>query len=157
MRVATLDDAWAMSEVKKSAIYVSALGYYTSEQLRAWAEPVHSDGMVPIIRSTRAFVGIVDGKIVGFANLVESSSELDQLYVDPDYGGRGVARALITVIEAEASNLGLTELRTHASWRAEPVFARLGFSRVDVEEHDFNGQSFATVHMRKAPSVAEAG
>ena len=52
------------------------------------------------------------------------------MFVHPQAGGRGIARALLTAIKLEARTRGITELRTFASRSAQPTFKRLGFTLV---------------------------
>lgn len=54
------------------------------------------------------------------------------LFVHPDFNGRGVARALVHAVRAEATTRGMQRVETHASRAAQPAFERLGFV-IDVE------------------------
>jgi putative acetyltransferase len=101
-----------------------------------------------------AFVAVVDGRPAGFATVALRpvaalvAGEVDQLYVDPSCGGRGVARALLTAVATAAREAGLTDLVTHASWRAAPVFELLGYRRVEVETLELEGVPITRVLMR---------
>nr|WP_255371682.1 GNAT family N-acetyltransferase [Cellulosimicrobium sp. CUA-896] len=74
-------------------------------------------------------VAELDGIVVGFSDL-RPDGLVDMLFVDPRAGGRGVARALLTAVQADARARGIVELRTLASRSARPVFERLGFTVV---------------------------
>lgn len=89
----------------------------------------------------------MDRAILGWANL--DGDEVDQLYVDPDAGGQGVARRLYEAVEQLARNSGLVELRAVASLRAEPFFRRFGFRELTRHERIFNGQTFTVISMTK--------
>src|ERR1700690_1311634 len=89
---ATVDDARAIAVLKVRAIRVSAAGYYPASALEAWAASVSVDATERAIAVTTAYVAVADRGIVGYSNLI--GEEVDQLYVCPDYGGRGVARLL---------------------------------------------------------------
>lgn len=52
---------------------------------------------------------------------------LDMLFVHPDHGGRGVARALVGAVVQEARRRGLRRVHTRASITARPAFERFGF------------------------------
>ena len=54
---------------------------------------------------------------------------LDFAYVTPDFGGRGVARALYARIENTAREQGLITLTTQSSLSALPFFERQGWTR----------------------------
>lgn len=111
-----------------TAILVSAATVYTPEQIAAWLGPddVDLDAWDARRRAAWTLVAEVDGTVVGFSDLLPDGL-VDMLFVHPDAGGRGSARALLTAVEAEARTRGLPELRTFASRRARPVFERLGF------------------------------
>jgi len=67
----------------------------------------------------------------------------------PGARGRGVARLLLRAIQAAATEAGVTELTTHASWRAAPVFERLGFRQVEIETVQVGDQMLTRALMRK--------
>ena len=113
-----------------------------------------------MIADTAAFVAVVEDRLVGFATVALAPvgalvrGEVDQLFVDPSYGGRGVARALLTAVATAAEQAGLAELVTHASWRAAPVFERLGYRREEVETVDLDGIPISRVRMRCPTTTA---
>ena len=84
---------------------------------------------------------------MGWANL--DGAEVDQLYVDPDHGGVGVARRLYETIEDLARAEGQPLLTAVASLRAIPVFRRFGFTEVRREGRSYNGRTFRVAAMIK--------
>lgn len=88
-----------------------------------------------------------DGTVVGFADLTDDA-ELDMLFVHPDFGRRGVARALVTAVLDEARRRGLRRVTTRASHAARPAFQRFGFV-VDREnlENTIRGVNVPNVDM----------
>ena len=136
-----------MCAVIVRAVRESASGFYSPEQIAAWADPVNEQGVRGSIERTFSVVAVVADRVVGFANL--AGPEVDQLYVDPGMGGRGVARALYQAVEQEAVARGLVSLSATASLRAAPVFERFGFAALERVDRRFNGQSFAVVRMGK--------
>jgi putative acetyltransferase len=149
IRRALPPDADAVSRVNERAIRLSAGSKYSSAQIKAWASPVSVRCAAAMIQNTITFVGVVDGQVVAFASLVLPDGVIDQLYVDPDVGGRGLARALCRVVEAEAATHGLGEVTTTASLLAAPALARFGYTEVGRDVRAFNGESFPIVHMAK--------
>lgn len=129
------------------AIRASAAGVYPAEALDAWAAGRSQEDVERMIVATRGFVAVIDGAVVGWANL--DGEEVDQLYVDPDAGGRGVARRLYEAVEQLARDDGLPQLRAVSSLRAESAFRRFGFREVTRDEQPFNGHRFTVVHMTK--------
>lgn len=55
--------------------------------------PFHGDVRRAAVETTAAFVAVIDGQVVAWANL--DRAEVDQLHVDPDHGGIGLARRLV--------------------------------------------------------------
>ncbi|MHB8295917.1 MAG: GNAT family N-acetyltransferase [Acidimicrobiales bacterium] len=140
-------DAEAVTRVIERAIRVSAAGAYPADAVEAWARGRTVEAVRAMIEVTDGFVATIDQVVVGWANL--DGDEVDQLYVDPDAGGRGVARRLYETIEALARANGLDQVRAVASLRAEPAFRRLGFREIDTDEIAFNGHTFTVVRMAK--------
>lgn len=140
-------DAAAIRRVVDRAIRLSAAGVYPPDALDAWATGGSQEQVQQTISTGEALVAAVDGAIVGWA--VFDGDEVDQLYVDPSVGGRGVARRLYEALEQRARANGLKQLTAVASLRAEPVFHRFGFTTLERAERRFNTHTFEVVHMAK--------
>jgi putative acetyltransferase len=160
IRPATNDDAEAMLALSLAAIDESATGDYEDHQLAAWRGRRTLEGHQRMVADTTAFVAVIDRRVAGFATVALGpvgalvAGEVDQLYVDPSFGGRGVARALLAAVATAATAAGIQELVTHASWRAAPVFERLGYRREQVETVHIDGIPITRVLMR-APTTTE--
>jgi putative acetyltransferase len=154
IRRATDDDAAAMHTLSLAAIHESASEHYEHRQLAAWAARRTLEGHRRMVADTAAFVAVADGQVVGFTTVALDpvgalvAGEVDQLFVHPSSGGRGVARALLTAVATAAREAGLEELLTHASWRAAPVFESLGYRREQVETVHLDGVPISRVRMR---------
>lgn len=76
-----------------------------------------------------------DGVLIGFAHAyeVDGALHLEEIDVLPAWGGRGVGRALIAAVTAEARRRGLAAVTLttfrDVAWNA-PFYARLGFTVV---------------------------
>jgi putative acetyltransferase len=153
VRGARPGDAAQLAAVSRAAIEASAAGHYTSSQLAAWAarrsEAVHAR----FIETATVLVAEVDGVVAGFASVALTAvdglvpGEVDQLFVAPSAGGRGVARVLLTSVESVARAAGLASLVTRASWRAAPVFERMGYRQVEVESVTLDGETLTRARM----------
>lgn len=77
------------------------------------------------------------------------SGLVDQLFVAPNSGGRGVARALLDSLADEAVSRGTSHLDSHASKRAVAVFERCGYHRVATERVDVEGEVLERYHVRR--------
>jgi putative acetyltransferase len=155
VRAARPSDAAVLAAVSRAAIEESAAEQYTPAQRAVWAARRSEAASARFIAATTVLVAEVDGVVAGFASVALSAvdglvpGEVDQLFVAPSAGGRGVARALLTAVETEARSAGLASLVTHASWRAAPVFQRLGYRQVDVESVTLDGETLTRARMVK--------
>ena len=154
VRPASPADAVVLAELSRAAIEASEV--YTLAQRVAWASRRSVAAHLRFIEVTRVLVASVDGVVAGFASVALApvdglvAGEVDQLFVDPASGGRGVARALLSAVESTARSSGLASLVTHASWRAVPVFERAGFRQVEVESVLLDGEVLTRALMLKS-------
>lgn len=129
------DDAAATWRVFYDAVHRTAAADYSPEQIAAWAP---DDADLDAWRARRAaswtIVAVVDGRVAGFSDLTDDAV-LDMLFVHPDAARRGVARALVDAVVAEARHRGVARLTVRASRTARPAFERFGFV-VDAERPD---------------------
>jgi putative acetyltransferase len=155
IRDAVPADADALWKLSVRAITHSAAGHYTPAQLQAWAARRTLQQHETIIESTATFVAEVGSAIAGFANVALDATqtlnvgEVDQLFVDPDHGGHGVAAKLLDAVERAARDHGVSRLLTHASWRAAPVFERSGYMRLETESVTLGEQELTRTLMAK--------
>jgi putative acetyltransferase len=127
VRVYEPGDAEATWEAYFRAIRGTASKDYSPEQIAAWApEQVDLVEWNERRLAAHTFVATIERRVVGFSD-VKDDGLLDMLFVHPDAGGRGVARALVDAVIGKARALGLTEIHTHASRTARPAFERFGF------------------------------
>jgi putative acetyltransferase len=141
------------------AIHTSAAEHYSPEELAAWSSLRTVAGHSRMIAETYLLVAELDGALAGFANLETDSGLVDQLFVRPGCGGRGVARSLLLGLEEKAVALRLPALVSHASRRAVGVFERSGYLRVELERVTVTGLVLERYHVRKAlvPPPADPG
>ena len=147
------EEAGALHELSLQAIRTSAAEHYSTAELAAWASRRSPEGHRRMLEQTYLLVAEVDGRIAGFANL-EGGAEagtgvVDQLFVSPLSGGRGVGRALLDALEDHAASQGLSRLDSHASKRAVGVFERCGYRRVETERITIDGEVLERYLVRK--------
>lgn len=75
------------------------------------------------------FVALVDGAVVGCVLLHVRGDEgkLFQMGILPEHQGRGIGRALVAALEAEARRLGLRRVFCHARHHARDFYALFGY------------------------------
>ena len=122
---------------------------YNSDQIRAWA----SDDIDPASWAARfdgRFVAVAEaeGRPVGFAEL-EPDGHIDRFYVSADHQRRGVGRALLAALVAEARRLGVVRLFTEASITARPFFESQGFAVLAPQVVTCRGEKFVNYRMER--------
>ena len=147
VRRAGVADAPGARAVIERAIRGSSRDLYSPEQIEAWAAGGCLEGVRSMIETTAAFVAVSRGRVVGFSNL--DNADVDQLYVDPDVDGTGVARKLYDAVEHDAVEHGVATLTATASLRAIPAFRRFGFVERGRVERPFNRATFRVAQMVK--------
>lgn len=99
------------------------------------AHPEVLDLVMPGTGEGRMRVAVTDvDEIVGFATALpgDGSTELEALFVDPDWMGRGVGRALVLDVLQHAAHHGVPLVEVTANAHAETFYARLGFLEVGI-------------------------
>lgn len=139
-----------MADLHIRAIRVGARDHYSPEHLETWAGPIttdmHRDALAdPVLR---CWVALVEGQVVGFVRYNSSERVLALLYVDPDFGRRGIGTSLTHAVLSHARSCGVGEVRTTASHLSKPVFERCGFVLVEVLEKPMRGLVFECFAMR---------
>jgi putative acetyltransferase len=142
-------DARALLDLFRDTVRRVNARDYGPDQVRAWA----SDDIDPARWSARfegRFVRVAesDGRLAGFAEL-EPDGHLDRFYVSADHQRRGVGRALLAALVAEAGRLGLPRLFTEASLTARPFFEAHGFVVEAPQTVVVRGVAFSNYRMSR--------
>ncbi len=87
------------------------------------------------VNEGRTRVAVAAGHIVGFATLL--GSELEDLFVDPNWMRRGIGRILVFDAISEARRNGLTRLEVTANPHALHFYASVGFLGDGTVETEF--------------------
>ena len=100
---------------------------HSDDEVRRWFRDV-------VLRERETWVAEADGRVVGL--MVLSPGDLDQLYLDPDWRGRGLGDRLVTLAK-ERSPDGLELWTFQVNGPACRFYERHGF--VAVERTDGRG------------------
>jgi putative acetyltransferase len=145
-----------LRRVFMSSVHELASGFYTKEQLNAWA-PHAYNGLhwAGKISSLRPFVAVINGRIAGYADL-QASGYIDHFFVSGQFSGRGVGSALIGHIHQAAAQRKISGLSAHVSLSAESFFGKHGFSIVQRQSVMVNGVSMdnALMSRKLQPDIA---
>ncbi|QJB57017.1 GNAT family N-acetyltransferase [Pseudodesulfovibrio sp. zrk46] len=97
-RPATQDDVYIMEQILLEAFKESYANFMPEQYVREWYDANEAQ---KIVRTGLGRAGIAEimGRMVGFVMYLDNT--ITQLWVDPDYQGKGVGRALVEWIEGE--------------------------------------------------------
>lgn len=81
------------------------------------------------VREGRTRVVVAGGDVVGFATALatEAGMELEDLFVRPDWMGRGIGRRLVLDVVATARTRGVGRIEVTANGHALGFYRKLGF------------------------------
>jgi len=139
LRPATRDDADALAAVHLASRRAAAMppAVHPDAEVRAWLRAR--------LASDEAWLAEVDGRPVGYARF--TPTWLDDLYVRPEYAGRGIGSALLDVVKAQRRDgFCLWVFETNAPARA--FYARHGL--VELERTDGSANEERSPDLRLA-------
>ncbi len=152
VRRADQGDVAALVDVAVRSITITGASSYDSDQIAYWSSSFTPVTLERVVDSTSLFVVDDRGNIAGFANLIVGDSgraQVDLLYVDPGYSGRGVGRRALRAVEEEARRQGSEGLWADASLLAAPFFEHLGYGVVERYVKTRGTVSFANTWLLK--------
>jgi putative acetyltransferase len=142
-------DAAATLDVYLRAVRGTASRDYTPEQIAAWAPDDLDPERWAARRAAASTVVAVEGeRVIGFADLLDEG-HIDMTFVVPEFGGRGVASALLAAVVDTARSRGLRRLTVRASITARPFFERRGFVLDEELQVELDGVLLATNAMSR--------
>ena len=162
IRLTSPEDAQGILQAYHSAVHVTAARDCPLEVLRLWSPSVDESRVAAKKERLKQTLGLTvmsyvavaeSGDIIGLGELVPPDT-LGAVYVASYAGGKGVASALLRVLEARARELGMQRLRMESSLTAAAFYARRGFQELGRGQHQLaDGVHMACVLMEKALSV----
>lgn len=93
-------------------------------------------------------VAEIEGEIVGFITL-ENNGHIDWTYTHKDFQRIGVASALYKSLEEEAKKGRIKRLYVETSYLARPFFEKKGFTIINKNKIERNGQILVNWLMEK--------
>lgn len=139
--------------VHVAAIIAHGPTAYTDRQVAAWAAKTEGvDRYVNAIEgpSSTLVVADADGRVVGFGLLDCDGGEVEAVFVDPEWAGRGIGSSLLDDLERRLDALGFDEARLRAVRNAVGFYERKGYDRVEeVTTETTAGVEMQSVWMEK--------
>ncbi|WP_258131454.1 MULTISPECIES: GNAT family N-acetyltransferase [unclassified Microbacterium] len=152
------EDARATLAVFIDAVTVTAAADYSTEQIAAWARPAqrNESDWDRAMKGRNSYVCVVDDAIAGFSD-VSPTGYIDMMFVSPRHARRGLASALLALLEAEARATGAIALSADVSLTARPFFERHGFI-VEAEQHPMTaGVPMTNFQMTRPLAASNSG
>lgn len=84
------------------------------------------------LKNAVAFVAELDSKIVGIVGLSLKKDELEFLFIEPDYIGKGLGKLLWNKFLSEIRSQGITSFKILSDPGAEPFYQRMGAKRIGM-------------------------
>jgi putative acetyltransferase len=120
---------------------------YNKNQIDAWA-PKDFDINLAIkkFREIRPFVVILEGQIVGYAD-IQADGYIDHFFCHHEFQGQGVGRMLFSTLEMEAKDNGILTMYSNVSITARSFFEGMGFSVEKEQLVPIRGQELKNYRM----------
>ncbi|WP_462322163.1 GNAT family N-acetyltransferase [Halochromatium sp.] len=149
-RLAERQDLTALRALYAASVEAAAPGDYSPQQIAAWAGYASEPAFAAFVLDPMTLIAIRDQQRIGFCG-IELSGHITSLYVHPDHLRCGIGTALL----GEALKRCPRPLAGHwfaeASLFSRPVFARLGFEQVGLEQTERGDVGFERYLMRCIP------
>ncbi|MEJ2363525.1 MAG: GNAT family N-acetyltransferase [Deltaproteobacteria bacterium] len=129
IRRARQEDKGALWHIHTRAIREVCKSHYSERELQIWTDVLRPARYQEPIKKGPFYVAIEGGSIIGFGNLNQKSGEIEALYVDPDYVGRGVGMRILKALENAAVGSGLKLLCLSSSLNAVKFYEMAGYKR----------------------------
>ena len=150
IRLATNNDCDALVRIARRAIRATLGASYDEPQVNEWCSSFTPTVMGSLLAVDAMFVYEADGEPVGLSSIIrraDGDAELDLLYVDPEFSGVGVGRALVSAVASAGRARGARRLWADASRPAQQMLVRCGFEPVSSNAKELRGVPFDNVWM----------
>lgn len=124
-RLATLDDAAALFDLRRRSILELAARRLPSGEAEAWVARHTLARMERKLREFEIWVAEFGGSLAGWGAI--GGDYLEGLYTAPEFAGRGVASHILARLEGLLRNRGIPAMRADASSNARDFYLHRGF------------------------------
>lgn len=140
----------AIQQLFRQTIERVSVQHYTLEQVAVWASGADDNKQWQNRLTDQYFVLAMMGEeLLGFSSLQEHTGYLDMLFVHHAFQGQGIGAMLLNNIIAQAKEKNVTEITTEASITAKPLFEKMGFVLLVVQDKQHKGLVFRNYKMSK--------
>jgi putative acetyltransferase len=151
IRAASTNDLEAVARIHRDSILELCKTHYSPEQLADWTSALRPAAYVALLSSHHMFVADASGELAGFGVLDPNTGLVNATYVSPRAVGRGIGRALLEAMEADAMKGGFGQTCLNATLNAVGFYERLGYVSHGVDRNRLpSGVELPCVSMRKS-------
>lgn len=123
---------------------------YTEAQVLAWAsDEIDETYWLPRMQGLQPYVAEIENQIVGYTDL-QDDGLIDHFFCHSDYQGKGVGKALMQHVFAEAQQRNINTLHSHVSITAQPFYSHMGFEVIEQQHMEIHGQTLINFLMEKS-------
>ena len=126
IRKATIDDALMTFAIRRAAIRARCRDHYPWQDLEKWTSGEMSETFAKRV-ADQFYVAVTPEQIVGTGMIDLATGKIDAVFVEPEYMGRGVGRAIMAHLEGLAISGGLRDIHLDATLNAAPFYRAMGF------------------------------
>lgn len=132
-RSGRLNDLQKMQQLFVGTIETVCSSDYNPEQIGAWTSGIENEQRWrELLTHQFVLVAQIGECIVGFGSLAKGGC-IDMLYVHKNFQGKGIATAILKLLEDEALRLNYVKLFSDVSITAKGFFERLGFKAINEQ------------------------
>ena len=135
-------DAKAVSDLIRRTIKISNTKDYPEDLMNALIESETPERAIGLSSWTHFYVVLENDSIIGCGAIgpywgSEEESSLFTIFVDPEWQGKGVGRAIIDTLEQDEYFLRAKRIEIPASITGVPFYLKMGYSfKDDISEPD---------------------
>ena len=149
IRKATIQDCTALCEIHVSSIQELTKDHHTAEEIEVWLSGRTPERYEKHISERQVIIAQDMSLPVGFGTFDLATGELIQLYVRPEYAGKGVGKQILEELINMARASGIREIHLLSSLNAEAFYAKAGFQPGQKSKHLLNGGEIYCIPMKK--------
>ncbi|WP_053156411.1 GNAT family N-acetyltransferase [Pseudomonas protegens] len=142
-------DAQRVFDIRNQAINQQCAGHYPEADLQVWTAGELSDYFIEVVENT-GHVAVIDNQVTASGMLDLETGQVDAVFVDPAYMGRGIGRKMMEYLEERALEAELPHLILDSTLNAADFYRRCGFVGERIAQYQSpRGLTLACVPMIK--------
>lgn len=130
---ATSADIPALWELRTRALRKQCAAHYEPGILSTWAAARAPATYPALLAQGGGIKAHIGGELAGYAILALERNEIDAVFVEPQFAGRGVGKALLRALEQMAKQPAALHL--YASLNAVPFYEAAGYRAIENTQY----------------------